>query len=91
MSSEDNIKRAGKVLIGGAVGVAAVPAAISAAGFGVGGVAAGSVAAGVQSAVYGASTTGVFSMAQSAGVLGASAVTKAATGTITAAWTYFKS
>ncbi|GMH62393.1 hypothetical protein TrLO_g6548 [Triparma laevis f. longispina] len=43
------------------------PVGIAAAGFTASGVAAGSIAAGVQSTVYGAWTTGLFSVMQSAG------------------------
>jgi len=49
------------------------------------GVAAGSVAAGIQSVVYGGATTGLFSVAQSAGVVGlgaASSVVVATAGAV---------
>ena len=48
-------------------GSVAAPALLPVVGFTAAGVAGGSVAAGVQSAVYGAYTTGVFSVLQSAG------------------------
>lgn len=63
-----------KVLIGVAIGapllVIAAPYAIAAAGFGAGGVVGSSAAAAVQSVVYGAWTTGLFSTATSVGAAG---------------------
>lgn len=53
--------------IGIIAGSVAAPALLPVVGFTAAGVAGGSVAAGVQSAVYGAYTTGVFSVLQSAG------------------------
>lgn len=54
------------VVTAGAISVA-LPSALAAVGFGTGGVVASSVAASVQSVVYGAWTTGVFSTCQSIG------------------------
>jgi len=50
--------------------VFAVPVVMTMIGFGSGGVIAGSTAAGLQSAIYGAYTTGVFSVCQSVGAAG---------------------
>jgi hypothetical protein len=53
--------------VGVVVGAVVAPALLPVVGFTAAGVTGGSVAAGVQSAVYGAYTTGVFSVLQSAG------------------------
>ena len=53
--------------VGAVAGIIAAPALLPVVGFTATGVTAGSIAAGVQSAVYGAYTTGIFSLLQSAG------------------------
>ena len=58
------------MVAGAAVGVAFLPLGLSLAGFSATGVVSGSLAAGVQSVLYGAGTTGAFSVAQSAGAVG---------------------
>ena len=59
---------------------------MAAAGFGTAGVAAGSVAATIQSVVYGGTATGLFSAAQSAGVLGVGSMMTAGMGGLGAAF-----
>jgi len=69
-------KHKGKIIggvVGGVAGAIALPIALPLLGFTATGVAAGSAAAGIQSVVYGAFTTGLFSMAQSMGAVGVSA------------------
>jgi len=71
--------------VGGALAVVGAPVVMTAAGFTAGGVAVSSLAAGVQSVVYGAATTGAFSVAQSAGAAGLGLAGKAAVAGIGAA------
>ena len=59
-----------KSAAGAAAAVIGAPLVLGAAGFGAGGVAAGSLAAKVQTTLYGAGTTGIFSTLQSAGAAG---------------------
>ena len=65
---------------GGAIAATGGVAMLGMVGFGAGGVAAGSAAAAVQSAVYGAWTTGVFSLCQSAAATGVIGAAGTATG-----------
>ena len=62
-------------LVAGSAAIAATPLLLGAAGFGSAGVVGGSLAASVQSLIYGGSTTGLFSLCQSAGAAGLSTMT----------------
>ncbi|XP_066912309.1 interferon alpha-inducible protein 27-like protein 1 [Clytia hemisphaerica] len=72
--------KAGGAVIGGVFVILAGPAVLSALGFTSAGIAASSLAAGIQSAFYGAATTGAFSVFQSAGVSGLGIFSKCALG-----------
>eukprot|EP01104_Vermistella_antarctica_P001586 TRINITY_DN11659_c0_g1_i1.p2 TRINITY_DN11659_c0_g1~~TRINITY_DN11659_c0_g1_i1.p2 ORF type:complete len:205 (+),score=30.04 TRINITY_DN11659_c0_g1_i1:102-716(+) len=75
-------------LVAAAGAVIVAPWALPLLGFGAGGVAASSLAAATQSAVYGGAATGVFSLLQSAGAVGAfSTATNVAIGASAAAVT----
>merc|ERR1712142_48735 len=78
MSKKDEGENNSGLVVGGLLGLVALPLALPAMGFTAAGVAAGSLAAGIQSAVYGGATAGVFSAAQSAAVVGTGMATKAA-------------
>merc|ERR1712142_243224 len=65
---------------GGAIAVTGGVALLGVLGFGAGGVGAGTIAAGVQSTFYGAWTTGLFSLCQSAAATGVIGATGMATG-----------
>merc|ERR1712189_166578 len=71
---EDDEKDNTGLIVGGLLGLVALPLALPAMGFTAAGVGAGTLAAGIQSAVYGGATAGVFSAAQSAAAAKAAAV-----------------
>merc|ERR1711953_1120444 len=79
-NSMDNLRKTlsdNKGLVLGATAAVLAPVVIlPVVGFTATGVGAGSLAAGTQSVVYGGLTTGIFSLCQSAGVVGVPLMTK---------------